>query len=140
MLRVLPHTFKPVNNLICCKTGLMRVVKKRNIAIQLVLQQDKLHVFCCPFFRTLRVKFGRFRGMLSFIFFFRSRSYKALNGKSVPSLHLIFSVVGIAIHFKFFFSRVPHFRFEAHGQITSMLSVLTGLVSLFCHALCHIPR
>ena len=57
VLRVLPPAFKPVNNLICCKTGLMWVViKTRNIAIQLVLQQcckDKLYVFYCPFFRTL---------------------------------------------------------------------------------------
>ena len=28
MLRVLPPTFKPVNNLICCKTGFMWVVKR----------------------------------------------------------------------------------------------------------------
>ena len=28
MLRVLPPTFKPVNNLICCKTGLVWVVKR----------------------------------------------------------------------------------------------------------------
>ena len=28
MLRVLPNTFKPVNNLICCKTGLMWGVKR----------------------------------------------------------------------------------------------------------------
>ena len=28
MLRSLPTTFKPVNNLICCKTGLMWVVKR----------------------------------------------------------------------------------------------------------------
>ena len=28
MLRVLPPTFKPVNILICCKTGLMWVVKR----------------------------------------------------------------------------------------------------------------
>ena len=39
MLRVLPLTFKPVNNLICCKTGLMWVVKRTSIAIQLFLQQ-----------------------------------------------------------------------------------------------------
>ena len=38
MLRVLPAMFKPVNNLICCKTGLMWV-GKRTIATQLVLQQ-----------------------------------------------------------------------------------------------------
>ena len=40
VLRILPATFKSVNNLICCKTGLMWVLKC-NIAIQLVLQQ------CC---------------------------------------------------------------------------------------------
>ena len=28
MLRVLPPMFKPVNNLICCKTGFMWVVKR----------------------------------------------------------------------------------------------------------------
>ena len=39
MLRVLPLAFKPVNNLICCKTGLMWVIKRASIAIQLVLQQ-----------------------------------------------------------------------------------------------------
>ena len=39
MLRVLPLAFKPVNNLICCKTGLMWVIKHASIAIQLVLQQ-----------------------------------------------------------------------------------------------------
>ena len=53
MLRVLPPMFKPVNNLICCKTGF----KARNIAIQLVLQQcckTSCTFFCCPFFRTFR--------------------------------------------------------------------------------------
>ena len=39
MLRVLPLAFKPVNNLICCKTGLIWVIKRARIAIQLVLQQ-----------------------------------------------------------------------------------------------------
>ena len=41
MLGVLPSTFKPVNNLICCRTGYDVGGKMRNIAIQLVLQQ------CC---------------------------------------------------------------------------------------------
>ena len=41
MLRVLPPLLKPVNNLICCKTDLMW-----------------LHVFCCPFFRTLSHAFA----------------------------------------------------------------------------------
>ena len=31
MLRVLPPTFKPVNNLICCKTGFMLVVKRATL-------------------------------------------------------------------------------------------------------------
>ena len=39
MLHVLPPTFKPVNNLICYQTGFKWVVKRRNIAIQLNLQQ-----------------------------------------------------------------------------------------------------
>ena len=39
MLRVLPLTFKPVNNLISFKTGLMWVIKRASNAIQLVLQQ-----------------------------------------------------------------------------------------------------
>ena len=56
MLPVLPLTFKPINNLICCKTGLMWVVKLATSQFNLVLQQ------CCKtscmfllsvFFRTL---------------------------------------------------------------------------------------
>ena len=31
MLRVLPPMFKPVNNLICCKTGLMWRVKRATL-------------------------------------------------------------------------------------------------------------
>ena len=48
MLYVLPPVFKPVNKLICCKTGLMWVVKR---AISLfnssfaAMLQNKLHVF-----------------------------------------------------------------------------------------------
>ena len=38
MLRVSPDTFKPVNNLICYKTGFDVGDKTRNTAIQLVLQ------------------------------------------------------------------------------------------------------
>ena len=41
VLRVFPPTFTPVNNLICCQTGLMWVVKRETTAIQLVFQQ------CC---------------------------------------------------------------------------------------------
>ena len=41
MLRVLPPSFKLINNLICCLTGLNVGGKTRNIAFPLVLQQ------CC---------------------------------------------------------------------------------------------
>ena len=54
MLHVLPPMFKPVDNLICCKTGLMQVVKRahRYSTRFAAMLQDKLHVFCCLFFRT----------------------------------------------------------------------------------------
>ena len=55
MFRVLPPT--PVLQQIRLLTGLNVGGKTRNITIQLVLQQsmlqDKLHVFCCPFFHTV---------------------------------------------------------------------------------------
>ena len=50
MLRVLPPTFKPVNNLICCKTGLMWVVKR---AISL------FNSFCSSVARLVRRQRGR---------------------------------------------------------------------------------
>ena len=59
MLHVLPLMFKPFNNLICCKTVLMWVVRRAtslfnsfcsNVARQKTC--NLLHVFCCPFFRT----------------------------------------------------------------------------------------
>ena len=62
MLPVLPPMFKPVNNLICCKTGLMWVVKRATSLFNsfAAMLQDKLQVFCCPFFRTLtRTKFKK---------------------------------------------------------------------------------
>ena len=53
MLRVLPPMFKPVNNLICCQTGLMWVVKHATSLFNsfAAMLQDKLYVFffCCPF-------------------------------------------------------------------------------------------
>ena len=61
MLHVLPPLLKPANNLICCKTGLMWVVKRATslystrFAAKL---QNRLHVFCCPFFRTLSHAFA----------------------------------------------------------------------------------
>ena len=53
MLRVLPPMFKPVNNLICCKTGLMWMVKRAtslfnsfcsNFAKQVVLDYKMLNL------------------------------------------------------------------------------------------------
>ena len=56
MLRLLPPMFKPVIQQIRLLTGLNMGGKMRNVTIQLVLHaamlQNKLHVFCCPFFRT----------------------------------------------------------------------------------------
>ena len=57
MLRVLPPTFNTVNkNLICCKTCLMWVenAQHRCSTSFAAMLQNKLHVFCCPFFRTFR--------------------------------------------------------------------------------------
>ena len=56
MLRVLPATFEPVNNLICCKTGLMWVVLKSTTSLfnsffSSVARQVACF-FCCPFFHT----------------------------------------------------------------------------------------
>ena len=63
MLRILPPMFKPVNNLICCQTGLMRVVKCTTLLFNSFWSklQDKLHIFCSPFFRTLTL----FRNILN---------------------------------------------------------------------------
>ena len=57
MLRVSRPTFKPVNKLICCKTGYTLVVKRqhRYSTRFAAMLQDKFRVFCCPFFRTLRM-------------------------------------------------------------------------------------
>ena len=54
--RFTTHENKPCN-LICCKTGSNIGGKTRNITIQLGLKQccaqNKLHVFCCPFYYAL---------------------------------------------------------------------------------------
>ena len=59
MLRVSRSTsVKPVNNLICCKTGLIWVIKRTTTLFNSfcgnVTWQDKLHVSCCPFVRPLK--------------------------------------------------------------------------------------
>ena len=60
MLRVLTRMFKPVNNLICCKTGLMWVVKHATSLFNsfAAMLQDKLYVFCCPFSVSLHAVEG----------------------------------------------------------------------------------
>ena len=50
MLRVLPTTFKPVNNLIYCW-----VVKQAASLFHSALFHYKLHDFCCPFSRTFSI-------------------------------------------------------------------------------------
>ena len=44
--------FEPVNNLICCKTGLKWVAKRATSLFNSF--EAILNVFCCPFFRTFR--------------------------------------------------------------------------------------
>ena len=46
MLLVLPPTFKPANNLICCKTGLIWLVKGATSLFNSFCSM-RLHVFCC---------------------------------------------------------------------------------------------
>ena len=60
MLRVLPPLLKPANNLICCKTGLMWVVKRATSLFNSFCSKvaNLLHVFCCPFFRILSHAFA----------------------------------------------------------------------------------
>ena len=58
MLRVLPITFKPVNNLICCKTVLIWVVKRATSLFHSALFHYKLHDFCYPFSRTFSIHFS----------------------------------------------------------------------------------
>ena len=50
MLRVLPTTFKPVNNLIYCW-----VVKQATSLLHSALFHYKLRDFCCPFSRTFSI-------------------------------------------------------------------------------------
>ena len=56
MLHVLPLMFKPVNSLICCKTGLMWVEKRATSLFNPFCSNVAKQVarFCFPFLRTLR--------------------------------------------------------------------------------------
>ena len=58
MLHLFQPTFKPDDNLICCKAGLMWVIKPATSLYStpvLAMLRDKLRVFfVAPFFRTLR--------------------------------------------------------------------------------------
>ena len=56
ILRVLPPTFKPVNNLICCKTGFLWVVKRAQSLFNWSCSNVAGQVACSffgPFYRTL---------------------------------------------------------------------------------------
>ena len=57
MLRVLPPTFKPINNLICCKTGLMWVVKRATLLFNLFCSNVAKQVarFLLPVFPYLKL-------------------------------------------------------------------------------------
>ena len=76
--RVLPPTFKPVINLIHCKTGLMWMVKRATSIFNCFVAM--LHVFGCLFYRTLR--------KVCFLFIFRSSYYfcDGVFGNCVPAL------------------------------------------------------
>ena len=74
MLRVLSPPFEPVNNLICCKTGLKWVVKRATSLLNSF--EAILNVFCCPFFYTFRT--GGIKAM--------SRSFSGANKwQNVPT-------------------------------------------------------
>ena len=58
MLHLFQPTFKPVDNLICCKTGLMWVIKPATSLYSTPFQamlQDNLRVFLLPVFPYLKV-------------------------------------------------------------------------------------
>ena len=58
MLHLFQPTFKPVDNLICCKTGMMWVIKPATSLYStpvLAMLQDKLRVFLLPVFPYLKV-------------------------------------------------------------------------------------
>ena len=58
MLHLFQPTFKPVDNLICCQTGLMWVIKPATSLYStpvLAMLQDKLRVFLLPVFPCLKV-------------------------------------------------------------------------------------
>ena len=76
MLRVLSPTFKPVNNLICCKTGLMWVVKRptslfNSFCSNVARQVARLFL---PIFRTLSL--GCYINLSLLIFFLLVTKYK----------------------------------------------------------------
>ena len=60
MFRLLPPVFKPVNNLICCKTGLMWVGKRPTLLVNSFCSNVTRQVKCfsCPFLRTLNYLCG----------------------------------------------------------------------------------
>ena len=72
MLRSLPPTFKPVNNLICCKTGLMWVVKRAISLFNLLYSNVARQVarFHAPLLILLTCAFSSLLDALHFLCFF----------------------------------------------------------------------
>ena len=60
--RFTTHENKPYN-LISCKTGSNMGGKTRNIAISAAMLQNKLHVFCCPFYCSFSLVLCSFFGV-----------------------------------------------------------------------------
>ena len=57
MLHLFKPTFKPVDNLICCKTGMMWVIKPATSLYStpvLPMSEDKLRAFLLPVFAYLK--------------------------------------------------------------------------------------
>ena len=65
--RFTTHLKKPYN-LISCKTGSNMGGKTRNIAISAAVLQNKLHVFCCPFYCSFSLVLCSFFGVQTSVF------------------------------------------------------------------------
>ena len=65
--RFTTHLKKPYN-LISCKTGSNMGGKTRNIAISAAMLQNKLHVFCCPFYCSFSLVLCSFFGVQTSVF------------------------------------------------------------------------
>ena len=87
MLRVLPPTFKPVNKLICCKTGLMWVVKRATASLFISFCSNvarQVALFLLPVFPYLKKKtrsVGVSEQSFTKVSFFLSDNFKESRGR-----------------------------------------------------------